>query len=101
MATRMTPEGVPQQMESPTINQSMGPEASQMMMQPDDEMRVVLLSRLEQLTPPELQALDSVIDGAAARVLLKLLPELEEVIGMIAAQVGESGDEGRGALASM
>lgn len=91
------PGEIPQQ--HPSINQSMDSDAVQLMMQPDDDMRVVLLSRLEQLTPEELKTLDTMIDGNSARVLLKLLPELEQVIDMIASQVG--GQQGPGALASM
>ena len=104
MATRMADAAgagaVPEQPN--TLNQSMGPDAANMMMQADDDMRVVLLSRLESLTPEELQTLDTMIDGNSARVMLKLLPELQQVIEMIAAQVGEAGPgQGRGALSSM
>ena len=102
MATRMTDAAGAMPEQPNTLNQAMGPEASQLMMKPDDDMRVVLLSRLESLTPEELATLDSVIDGNSARVLLKLLPELEQVIEMISAQMGDAGpDQGRGALASM
>ena len=49
MATRMADAAgagaVPEQPN--TLNQSMGPDAANMMMQADDDMRVVLLSRLE------------------------------------------------------
>jgi len=34
-----------------TLNDEMGADASMMMMQPDDEVRVILLSRLESMTP--------------------------------------------------
>ena len=70
----------------PTLNEAMGPEGSQAMLQPDPEVRVIVMSRLETLTPQELQKLDSMIDGESARILLKILPELEDVIGMIAGQ---------------
>ena len=73
-------------MEEPTLNEGMGPESAQAMLQPDPEVRVIVMSRLETLTPQELQKLDSMIDGERARILLKILPELEDVIGMIAGQ---------------
>tara|TARA_R100001015_G_C4629962_1_gene191221 strand:+ start:842 stop:1123 length:282 start_codon:yes stop_codon:yes gene_type:complete len=81
-----------------TLNTEMGPEASQMMMQADPEIQVVLLSRLESLTPQELQALDRAIDGETAKILMKLLPELEELINAIG---GQQQAPQQGALAGM
>ena len=81
-----------------TFNQELGPEISQMMMQADPDIQVVLLSRLESLTPQELQALDRAIDAETAKVLLKLLPELEELINAIG---GQQQAPQQGALAGM
>ena len=83
-----------------TLNTEMGPEAAQMMMQPDEEVRIILLSRLESMTPEELQALDRAIDGNTARVLLKLLPELQDLIETSISRAAAGGQQ-NGALAGM
>jgi hypothetical protein len=83
-----------------TLNTEMGPEAAQMMMQPDEEVRIILLSRLESMTPEELQALDRAIDGNIARVLLKLLPELQDLIEISMSRTTAGGQQ-NGALAGM
>jgi hypothetical protein len=85
--------------ESVSLNEGMGPENTQAMLQPDPEVRVIVMSRLESLTPDELRKLDSLIDGESARILLKILPELEDVIGMIANQAQQQPP--MGALAGM
>ena len=82
-----------------TLNQGMGQEAAQMMMQADPEIQVVLLSRLESLTPQELQALDRAIDSETAKILMKLLPELEELINQIGGAQQRAPQQG--ALAGM
>ena len=85
--------------ESMTLNDAMGPDSSQALSQPDDEIRVIVMSRLETLSPEELQKLDQMIDGESARILLKILPELEDVIGMISNQT--EAPQQAGALAAM
>lgn len=82
-----------------TLNQGMGPEAAQMMLQADPEIQVVLLSRLESLTPQELQALDRAIDSETAKILMKLLPELEQLINQIGGAQQRAPQQG--ALAGM
>ena len=82
-----------------TLNREMGPEASQMMMQADPEIQIVLLSRLESLTPEELRALDKAIDSETAKILMKLLPELEELINQIGGAQQRAPQQG--ALAGM
>jgi len=74
--------------QGPSINEGLGPEAAQAMLQPDDEIRMIILSRLESLTPEELQILNRLIDGNSARILLKILPELEDLIGAAVARRG-------------
>tara|TARA_R110000822_G_scaffold156806_3_gene296537 strand:+ start:841 stop:1203 length:363 start_codon:yes stop_codon:yes gene_type:complete len=81
------PEGA-----SPTLNQAMGQEQSEMMMAADPNIQIVLMSRLEQLAPEDLQQLDRVIDGNTARILMKLLPELEPLM----TQLSEAGIGGGG-----
>jgi hypothetical protein len=83
-----------------TFNQSIGPEASQSMLQPDPEVRLILISRLESLTPEELKILDRIIDGNSARILLKLLPELKDLVEISVSRKA-AGDAGAGALAGM
>lgn len=83
-----------------TLNTEMGQEAAQMMMQPDDEIRIILLSRLESMTPEELKALDRAIDEASASVLLKLLPELQDLIETSMSRKA-AGRQQAGALAGM
>jgi len=85
--------------ESMTLNDAMGQDNAQALMQPDDEIRVIIMSRMEMLSPQELQKLDQMIDGESARILLKILPELEDVIGMIANQT--QAPQQAGALAAM
>jgi hypothetical protein len=87
--------------ESVSLNEGMGPESAQAMLQPDPEVRVIVMSRLETLTPAELKKLDSMIDGESARILLKILPELEDVIGMIAGQAQAQQPPPMGALAQV
>jgi|TARA_R110000824_G_scaffold203911_1_gene388613 hypothetical protein len=82
-----------------TLNQGMGQEAAQMMLQADPEIQVVLLSRLESLTPQELEALDRAIDSETAKILMKLLPELEELINQIGGAQQRAPQQG--ALAGM
>ena len=83
-----------------TLNTEMGPEAAQLMMQPDKEVRIILMSRLESLTPEELQILDRAIDGNTARVLLKLLPELQDLVETSMSRKAAGGQQ-NGALAGM
>ena len=52
----------------------------------DPEIQTVLMSRITQMTPQELQALDSAISPAVETALLKLLPELKELIDAIGQQ---------------
>ena len=85
--------------ESMTLNEAMGPDNAQALNQPDDEIRVIIMSRLESLAPEELQKLDQMIDGESARILLKILPELEDVINMIVEQ--SAAQPQAGALAAM
>ena len=83
-----------------TINEEIGPESARMVMQPDPEVRIILLSRLESLSREELQALDRAISSETAKVLLKLLPELEELISTSVSRKG-AGGANMGALAGM
>jgi len=62
------------------------PEAREALMQPDEDIAAVLLARLANMSPQELQSLDSAITPAVAGVLMKLLPELRQIIDAVGAQ---------------
>ena len=61
----------------------MPPEAQQRLMQPSQEIGAVLIARLSLMSPEELRTLDKAINPESARVLAKLLPELEQIIKQI------------------
>tara|TARA_R100000656_G_scaffold117522_3_gene90938 strand:- start:4471 stop:4833 length:363 start_codon:yes stop_codon:yes gene_type:complete len=65
------------------LNEKLGVEAAEGMKQPDQNIQIVLMSRLESMTPEELKELDRAIDGKTAQVLIKLLPELEILINEV------------------
>jgi hypothetical protein len=68
---------------------AMSPEAREMMMQPSEEIRAVLLARLANMQPQELQMLDSAITPEVAQVLSRFLPELQQIVDMIAGNNSE------------
>ena len=72
-------------MDMPTQNR-MPAEAVQRLMQPSEEIQAVLIARISNMAPDELKMLDSAITPDVARVLMKLLPELREII----AQIGQA-----------
>ena len=79
-------------------------QAKMMLMQASDEISAVLVSRLTNMSPEELRALDSAITPEVARVLMKLLPELRQLIEQVAGgqQQQRMPEEGQmGALAGM
>ena len=65
------------------VMQQMPPEARVRLMQPSEEIQAVLLARLSNMAPEELKMLDSAITPDVAQVLMKLLPELNEIIAKI------------------
>jgi hypothetical protein len=95
----------PPGMASPPMNgsasmaESIGPEGMQAMLAPDEGVQMILLARMEALSPPELEALDAAITPETASILMKLLPELGELIGAYGGQTG--GQRGVGALANV
>jgi|TARA_R110000796_G_scaffold27531_1_gene75845 hypothetical protein len=82
---------------------AMDPEARQMMMQADEDIAAVLLARLANMSPEELQSLDSAITPAVASVLMKLLPELGQIIDAVNSEgeMPEQGEMQMGALSGM
>jgi hypothetical protein len=105
----MPPEMMPQEMQAPMPPQDMMPqdpmaempqEARDAVMQPSEELALVLMARLSNMAPEELQMLDTVITPEVARVLVRLLPELAEIINSIEGTPAEM-QEQIGALSSM
>jgi hypothetical protein len=113
----MPPEMMPQEMQAPVPPQDMMPqdpmaempqdpmaempqEARDAVMRPSEELALVLMARLSNMAPEELQMLDTVITPEVARVLVRLLPELAEIINSIEGTPAEM-QEQIGALSSM
>ena len=65
-------------------------EAQQRLMQPSQEIGAVLIARLSLMSPEELRTLDKAINPESARVLAKLLPELEQIIQQIESSSGQN-----------
>ena len=57
--------------------------AQETLMSADPEIEGVLMSRITQMSPEELQALDSAVTPEVSTALLKLLPELGELIAFL------------------
>ena len=69
---------------------NMPEEAKENLKKPSESIQIVLMSRSAEMTPEELQKLDSAITPDVMNVLIKLLPELAELIEKIG---GMSEDE--------
>ena len=63
--------------------QNLPPEAMKNLLQPDEEIAAMLVARLSAMSEQELQMLDTVITPEVAQVLMKLLPELQELISAV------------------
>ena len=87
-------------MERPPMPEQMPPEAVERLMQPSEEIGAVLVARLSNMSPEELRMLDSAITPQVAQVLMRLLPELAELVAQID-QGGQGEDAMMGALGSM
>ena len=100
------PMGGPPPMGGATDNPlaAMPPEAREALMQPDENIQAVLLARLANMTPEELQLLDTVITPEVARVLMKLLPELDALVSAVeaaGAQMGQAPPVNPGAFGNI
>jgi len=82
---------------------AMPAEQRQMMMQADEDIAAVLLARLANMSADELKKLDDAITPAVASVLMKLLPELKQIIDQVAGEesMPEQKPNNMGALSSM
>ena len=91
----MQPSGMDQ------MRGGMPPEAKANLMRPSEEMTAVLMARLANMSPEELRMLDKAITPETARILIKLLPELAELINAVEG-MGMQGDKKEmGALSKM
>ena len=67
---------------------SMKPEARENLMRPSESIGAVLMARLSNMSPDELRRLDAAITPEVAKVLMKLLPELNQLIDAVTQQGG-------------
>ena len=70
-------------------------------MQPSQEIGAVLMARISNMSPDELRMLDSAISPEVIRVLIKLLPELAQIIEQVGAGGAREMQPQRGALGGM
>ena len=63
-------------------------EAKENLKNPSESIQIVLMSRLAEMTKEELAMLDSAITPQVAKVLMKLLPELEMLINAVQKEGG-------------
>jgi hypothetical protein len=63
--------------------EGMPPEARGALMEPDEEIEIVLMSRIANMSQEELSLLDRAITPEVAQVLMKVLPELGEIIDKV------------------
>ena len=88
-------------MERAMMPEQMPEQAKARLMQPSDEISAVLMARLTNMAPEELRALDSAITPDVARVLMKLLPELRQLIEQVSGGGQQMPQEEMGALGGM
>jgi|TARA_R110000751_G_scaffold70458_4_gene142947 hypothetical protein len=86
MAEEMNPNSMGERPPVQNPVRQLPPEAQQRLMQPSQEIGAVLLARISLMSPEELQTLDEAINPKTARVLMKLLPELEQIINQVGGQ---------------
>ena len=67
--------------------------ATRNLMSADPDIQTVLVSRLSQMSPEELRIMDQALTPEVASVLLKLLPELKELIDLIGQQPQAKAEE--------
>jgi hypothetical protein len=73
----------------PQLQANMPPEARQNLMSPSESIQTVLMARLTEMTPEELRMLDAAITPDVVKVLMKLLPELAELIRAVESGSGQ------------
>ena len=75
----------PMKMDGATANPlaAMPAQSRENLMKSSDSIRAVLMGRLANMSPEDLRMLDSAITPEVARVLMKLLPELQELVNAV------------------
>ena len=68
---------------NPRLDTGMPKDAKDVMMKPSEGIKNALFMRLSNMTPEELQMLDRAITPEVASVLIKLLPEMQQLIEMV------------------
>mgnify|MGYP003111712413 FL=1 len=66
-----------------SLKAGMPEEARQSLLSSDENIQAVLMARLTEMEPEELRQLDEAITPRVAGVLMKLLPELQELISAV------------------
>ena len=90
------------EMDGANMVRQMPQEARARLMQPSEEIGAVLVARIANMEREELRMLDKAITPDVARVLVKLLPELQEIISQMAqAPQQAASEEQMGALGGM
>ena len=91
----MAPKGMDQ------MRGGMLPEAKMSLMRPSEEMTAVPMAPLANMSPEEVRVLDKAITPETARILIKLLPELAELINAVEGMGMQEGKKEMGALSKM
>jgi len=68
---------------NPQLDMGLPQEANEVIMRPSEGIKNALFMRLSNMTPEELQMLDRAITPEVASVLVKLLPEMQQLIEMV------------------
>ena len=68
---------------NPRLDTGMPKDAKDAMMSPSEGIKNALFMRLSNMTPEELNMLDRAITPEVASVLIKLLPEMQQLIEMV------------------
>ena len=68
---------------NPQLDMGLPSEANEVIMRPSEGIKNALFMRLSNMTPDELQMLDRAITPEVASVLVKLLPEMQQLIEMV------------------
>ena len=89
------------EMDGANMAQQMPPEALARLMQPSEEIGAVLVARIANMAPEELRKLDNAITPEVANVLIKLLPELAQIISQVGNQPTQPMQPEMGALSGM
>ena len=87
---------------NPQLDMGMPPEANEVIMRPSEGIKNALYMRLTNMTPEELRMLDKAITPEVGSVLVKLLPEMQQLIEMVEQSgVGDAMEEDQMGMGDM